>query len=329
MTRAHHRHDADARLVRHTAWTVGAWITVAASLLVLAVLVSAFTIVLHQIPLHDLLDRAHHEETIDVGGLDVLVGAVVVGGLAIGLACMLSLIVTRRAVAPLVDALARQRRFVADASHELRTPLAVLDARLQVLERSLHADDPHREIVGQLRQDSHALIAIVGDLLDSVDVTTTGRQPPVRLAPVVETAVALMSVLAADRGVRIDAEPVAADLTVRLPEASLQRALMALLDNAVKHSAEGTAVEVSTRASRGRVHIAVRDHGPGIRGIAPERIFDRFARSADAADQPPGFGIGLSLVQDTAGRVGGAVEVTETSAAGTTITISLPASQHA
>ncbi|UUT36342.1 hypothetical protein [Microbacterium elymi] len=70
-------------------------------------------------PLAELLDRRHHEESIDVGGLDALAGIVVIGLLAIVLACTLSLIVTRRAVAPLVDALARQRRFVADASHEL------------------------------------------------------------------------------------------------------------------------------------------------------------------------------------------------------------------
>ena len=115
--------------------------TVAATVLVVAVLVAASSIVLGQIPLSHLLDRRHHEEFIDVGGLDALTGIVVIGLIAIVLACALSLVATRRVVAPLVDALARQRRFVADASHELRTPLAVLDARLQVLERSLAPQD--------------------------------------------------------------------------------------------------------------------------------------------------------------------------------------------
>nr|WP_274636377.1 HAMP domain-containing sensor histidine kinase [Microbacterium bovistercoris] len=314
--------DADARLVRRTAWTVGAWMTVAATVLVIAVLVAASSIVLGQIPLAELLDRRHHEESIDVGGLDALAGIVVIGLLAIVLACTLSLIVTRRAVAPLVDALARQRRFVADASHELRTPLAVLDARLQVLERSLPPDDPQRGIVAELRADSRSLIAVVSDLLDSVDVASSGHQQPAALAPIVQTAVSSMRMLGQDRGVHVTAGDVAPDVWVRVPETSLHRALVAVIDNAVKNSAAGDAVEVAVRADRAQVRIAVRDHGPGIRGIPVERVFDRFARAAEPG--AGGFGIGLSLVQDTAGRFGGWVEVTETSADGTTITIGLP-----
>ena len=304
--------------------------TVAATVLVVAVLVAASSIVLGQIPLSHLLDRRHHEEFIDVGGLDALTGIVVIGLIAIVLACALSLVATRRVVAPLVDALARQRRFVADASHELRTPLAVLDARLQVLERSLAPQDAHRRIVGELRADSRALIAVVADLLDAVDVASPGRQPPVELAPIIEVVVSSMRMLGQDRGVRVTAGAVAPDVRVPVPETSLQRALVAVIDNAVKNSTAGQSVEVTVVAERSRVRIAVRDHGPGIRGIPPERVFDRFAHAggpipgSPGAGSRPGFGIGLSLVQDTAGRAGGWVEVTDTSPAGTTITIALP-----
>ncbi|WP_454137964.1 sensor histidine kinase [Microbacterium paulum] len=85
---------------------------------------------------------------------------------------------------------------------------------------------------------------------------------------------------------------------------------------------------VTTSTSRTDTCIAVRDHGPGIQGIDPERVFDRFARSSLAVDgggsASTGFGIGLSLVQDTIGRFGGTVEVTSTSEEGTTITMTLP-----
>lgn len=328
MTPPRHRLDADARLIRRTSWTVGLWITIAASVLVIVVVVITFAIVLREIPLRDLFDQRRHEEKVDVGGLDILVSAIVIGFLAIVLAATLSLIVTRRAVAPLVDALARQRRFVADASHELRTPLAVLDARLQVLQRSLPPGDPHGAVVAELRADTRAVIAVVADLLDSVDVTSTGRQPPVALAPIVQTAVSSMRMLAEDQGIRVDAAPVGEDVLVAIPETSLHRALTALIDNALKHSAPGQSVTVTTAVERGQVRIAVTDQGAGIQGIAPERIFDRFARSSEAVDgggtTRSGFGIGLSLVQDTAGRFGGSVEVTDTSESGTTITLTLP-----
>lgn len=328
MNRGPRRLDGDAQLVRRTAWRVGAWITGAAVVLVVGVLVAAVFIVLQQIPLRDLLDLRHHEETVDVGGWDVLAGVLVIGALAVALAAALSLVATRHAVVPLVDALARQRHFVADASHELRTPLAILDARLQALERSLTADDPHREVVDELRGDARALIAVVDDLLASLEVAEGDHDGMVPVAPVVAGVVSSMQVLGADRGVRIVAEPINEGVLVVAVETSLQRALTALVENAVKHSDRGGIVELSVRTTRRDVRLTVRDHGRGIRGIDPARVFDRFARSSAASggggDGESGFGIGLSLVQDTAARFGGRVEVTDSSAAGTAITLTLP-----
>ncbi len=307
---------------------VGLWITAAVSILVIAVLIAAFSYVFKQVPLSDLFDHRHHEEMVDIGGLDILLGGVVIGVFAIILAGTLGLFATQRAVAPLVDALGRQRRFVADASHELRTPLAVLDARLQALQRSLQDDDPHREIVAELRADSRTLIAVVDDLLDSVDVAPGGPDSPASVRDAVEWAISSMRMLADERGVRIEAAHDGDDAWVAVPETSLHRALVALIDNAVKHSPPGRVVEVVTTTTRSRVKIAVVDHGAGIRGIAPDRVFDRFARSSETVDgggsARNGFGIGLALVQDTAGRSGGTVEVTDTSEKGTTLTISLP-----
>jgi signal transduction histidine kinase len=328
VTKSADRLDADARLVQRTARSVGLWITVAVSALVIAVLIAVLAFVFRQVPINDLLDKHHHEETVDVGGLDALIAAVMIGVIAIALAGAIGLFATRRVVAPLVDALSRQRRFVADASHELRTPLAILDTRLQALERSMALDDPHRETVHELRGDSRTLIAIVGDLLESVEVENTAPRGPVAVGRVVEAAVDAMGMLAQERGVRVASAPVSDDLAVAMPETSLHRALVALIDNAIKHSPEGQTVTVTTTASRSEVRIAVSDHGSGIQGIDPDRVFDRFARSSRSADgggsARTGFGIGLSLVQDTAGRFGGAVEVTETSKRGATITMRLP-----
>lgn len=328
MRKAAHRTDADALLVRRTAIRVGLWITVAVSVLVIAVMVAAISFVFHQIPLTALFDRTRHEEMIDVGGLDIIVGGVALGFLAIILAGTLGLLATRRAVAPLVDALGRQRRFVADASHELRTPLAILDTRLQVLERSMPAGDPNRELVDELRGDSRNLINVVNDLLDSIDVTSSGVVASEPVAPVIADAATSMRLMAHERGIQLHVDTVPADRSAAIPPTSLHRALVALIDNAVKHSPDGGTVLVTTSTSRTDTCIAVRDHGPGIQGIDPERVFDRFARSSLAVDgggsASTGFGIGLSLVQDTVGRFGGTVEVTSTSEEGTTITMTLP-----
>lgn len=323
--------DADAVLVRAAARRVALTITGAVSLLVMAVLVAAFSVVLTQIPLGDLLHPGARETAVDVDGIDILLAGTLIGVAAIASAGLLGWLVTRRAVRPLVEALRRQREFVADASHELRTPLAVLDARIQLLQRSLTSSDPHAPVVADLRADSRALIGVVADLLDSIEVPTDPASEPVPVAPVVESSIAAMRLLARQRDVTLVSRPSDDELRVSMPASSLQRCVVALVDNAVKHSPAGGTVMVSSRRDGSHALIDVADEGPGIRGISPDRVFDRFARSAPAVggggSSRSGFGIGLALVQDAVTRYGGSAIVSSTSDAGTTMTLRLPVSR--
>lgn len=327
MTRHREPLDADAKLVRAAARRVGIWIAVAVSLLVIGVLVATLVIVFSQIPPDQLFAPDHHETTIDIEGVDIVIAAIGVGAGAILLAGAIALFVTRRAVTPLVDALRRQRHFVADASHELRTPLAILDARLQVLQRASGPRDPHAELIDELRDDSRALQQVVTDLLDSLEIAPVSGTDTASIDAVVESAAASMRLIAEQCGVTIVTTRTPPEVQAAILETSLRRSLIALLDNAVKHSPPGI-VELTTRWDATTVTIAVRDHGPGIRGIDPARVFDRFARSSDAVDgggsARTGFGIGLAIVNDTVTRYNGHVAVVATSPAGTTIEIVVP-----
>lgn len=288
MRKAAHRTDADALLVRRTAIRVGLWITVAVSVLVMAVMVAAISFVFHQIPLTALFDRTRHEEMIDVGGLDIIVGGVALGFLAIILAGTLGLLATRRAVAPLVDALGRQRRFVADASHELRTPLAILDTRLQVLERSMPAGDPNRELVDELRGDSRNLINVVNDLLDSIDVTSSGVVASEPVAPVIADAATSMRLMAHERGIQLHVDTVPADRSAAIPPTSLHRALVALIDNAVKHSPDGEQCWSPPARVGLTPALLYAITGPAFRGSIPNAssIVSRGPRSRSTAGAP-------------------------------------------
>ncbi|GAA1441886.1 sensor histidine kinase [Leifsonia poae] len=317
--------DIDATAVRRASRIVGLQITIASGALVIAAIGVAFFFVLDQLRPSELAEKPRPgEHKIYIDTTEALVAFIVVGVLAVAVAGVASLIITRRAVGPLGRALHMQKAFVQDASHELRTPLAVLDARLQILQRRLPADDPSSPIVEELRADTRALIDIVNDLLLAADPQDASPEP-IPVVPAVERAVDAMRVLAQPRGIRValdaDGEP-----SVAVPIASLQRCVTALVDNALTYAPDASTITVTVRTQGRRMLLTVADAGPGIQGIDPQRIFDRFARAPRpaGAEARPSFGIGLALVREIAARHGGSVDVAQTSEEGTVLELSLP-----
>lgn len=322
--------DADREAVRRASRIVGLQITIASGALVVVAIAAAVVFILDQLRPTELRERPlPGEHKIYVDTTEALIALVIVGVLAVIIAGLLSLAIARRAVRPLGDALRMQRRFVQDASHELRTPLTVLDARLQILQRELGRDAFEAPLMTELRNDTRALIDVVGDLLLAAEpVGTGGGSEPVELAPAIRAAAASMRVLADRRGIRIDVTAPEAVFT-QVATSSVQRCVVALLDNALAHSPGASTINVAVETRARDAVITVTDRGDGIRGIDPERIFDRFAHSPSSQRADAGrtsFGIGLALVQDVATRHGGRVEVVSTSSEGTAIAIVLPRS---
>lgn len=236
----------------------------------------------------------------------------------------------RRAVTPLAEALAVQRRFVADAGHELRTPLTLLSTRAQLVSRSLRAGGDTGSVqsdVDGLVADAGNLAEILDDLLVAADPGDASNDEPVALPGLVEQVVASVAPLAEERGVRVswttDDEPA----PVRGNRASLRRAMTALLDNAVRHA--GSAVRVSVRQRGREVLVDVVDDGPGIAADVRTGLFDRFTRSSSDAvvGHRRRYGLGLALVSEVADQHGGAVSVVETGGRGATLRLRLPAAR--
>ncbi|WP_022882299.1 sensor histidine kinase [Gryllotalpicola ginsengisoli] len=322
--------DADEQAVRKAAASVTRQISIATCALVVLIVILAVATVIVQSTPKELAEKAQPGETkiyIDAGA--VLVALAVIGAGAILFAAAVSWVIARRAVRPLGRALQLQRTFVADASHELRTPLAVLNARVQLLQRRLGGSDPNAGTVAELRKDTETLIGIVDELLAAAGGDDPAEPGQVTDASaVVADAVSALRLLGAQRAVDLELEA-PAGLRVAIPETSLRRCVTALVDNALAHSPDGSRVEVRLAAAGRTVVLTVADHGPGIRGIDPERVFERFAHAEpDGALGLPrrrGFGIGLALVRDVAARAGGTVRVERTGPEGTTILLELPA----
>lgn len=253
-----------------------------------------------------------------LAGLVVGVGAVLCAGIA-------AWIIARRAVRPLDEAFRVQRRFVADASHELRTPISVLSARAQQLAAMTPVDDPRQPVIEALRQDARIMSGIVDDMLATATGESVGAESS-SLARSMLSAAADLRLLADQFDVVIAAEPLEVELAV--PESVLRRCLVALLDNAIDYSPRGATVMMTAQRSGEIVAIDVVDCGPGIVGIAPDRVFDRFAHGAPAST-PRGesrtrHGIGLALVRELVERYDGTATVLRTGSDGSTFELVLP-----
>lgn len=278
------------------------------------------------------LERTGRPGYILIDGNDWLFAVVVCGILGVLLAAAVGLLSARSAVRPLGMALESQQRFVQDAGHELRTPLAVLDARLQLIQRREAAGEPVAGLLTQLRNDSRVLAGIVDDLL----LTATAGQSTAGTAPADTTqtdAAALITrtgedlqLLARAAGISLITET-RATASVSVPAAELRRMITALADNAMAHTPAGGSIRIILSTDGHDAVITVADTGTGVNGIDPTRIFDRFAHSTAGATTAArrSYGIGLALVRETAQRHGGSIALTATGPDGTTLTIRLPA----
>ncbi|MEV4397770.1 HAMP domain-containing sensor histidine kinase [Nonomuraea sp. NPDC049607] len=212
----------------------------------------------------------------------------------------------------------RQQQLVADAGHELRTPLTTLRTNIDLLLRSEQTGrqlDPgaKERLLVNVKAQFAELSTLVGDLLQLARGDTDHE-------PHVELALHDVATAAAERA-RLRGADVATDLhpwyVVGSP-ASLERAVLNLIDNARKFSPEGQ-VEVSLKDGR----LTVRDHGPGIPEEELPHVFERFWRSPSARGLP-GSGLGLAIVAQAVSEIGGRVRLSNAPGGGAIATIELP-----
>jgi two-component system, OmpR family, sensor histidine kinase MprB len=222
----------------------------------------------------------------------------------------------------MVDALresrATQQRMIDDAAHELRTPLTSMQTNLDILDRASELDGETRsDIVSALLNQFGELRLLVNDLglLAEQNQDRSSTLIPIDLAEIVNRAVERAEGRAGSVKIACDLHPfsVLGDLD------RLERAVVNVLDNAIKWSPPGTMVTVSL--IDGTLRVA--DQGPGVPEAERARVFDRFWR-ASTTRNTPGSGLGLAIVADIVDEHRGSVEFGESEDGGALVTIWLP-----
>ena len=286
--------------------------------------------------------------------------ALVVSVLAAGVvAGALSAWAARAAMRPMAEALALQRRFVADASHELRTPLTLLSMRAQMLRRRLAAETDARidvhtdaetgaeidaatareeavQAADEVVDDTKVLTGILEDLLMSADPRRSGPLEEVDLVSLARAAVRSLQPEATRRGLTLELDAPDPEVTVRGGQFALQRVFTALGANALDYARSQVCFSV-LKSGRDAV-IRVSDDGPGFPPGFSRQAFERFASARDRAESKPRddgagaaprhYGLGLALVAEIAARYGGSVSaLPAVKGAGGVLEVRLPATR--
>ncbi|MEU8348784.1 HAMP domain-containing sensor histidine kinase [Streptomyces sp. NPDC048845] len=263
-----------------------------------------------------LADRDHLWFALGVAELVGLLAAAVTG-----------VVLGRRAVAPLAEALARQRRFVTDASHELRTPLTQVYTRAQVLARQADSEDlpdAHRDGLSRLVGSVGRLGDVLDDLLLSASLAAgparRAEHRPVDLVALARSVVAEESERIRDRRLAVAVESPPHPLFVDGVETALRRAVGELLSNAISHTPGGGRIDVALSRSCGTVVLTVSDTGCGFAAAEAERLFQRFHHG----DGGGRYGLGLALLREVVTRHGGTVAASGRPGLGARFTLTFP-----
>jgi two-component system OmpR family sensor kinase len=208
------------------------------------------------------------------------------------------------------NAMATQRRFVADAAHELRSPLTALVLQAERLEAA-DMSTTARERLGTLRGGLRHTAALLEQLLalaraQDAPSTRADALQPVSIQAVfrriVEELLPQAEAKQIDLGVAGDV-----DASIVAQELDLVTLLRNLIDNAIRYTPAGGRVDLRAQTTPGGLRIDVEDSGPGIPQAEQQRVFDPFYRLLGT--EQSGSGLGLSIVTTIAQRLGAQVSI--------------------
>ncbi|HTS87037.1 MAG TPA: ATP-binding protein [Gemmatimonadales bacterium] len=227
-------------------------------------------------------------------------------------------------LARLEHALAVQRRIIADVGHELRTPITVMRGEIEVALRGQREPAQYRGVLASVLEEVDRL-ALMGDQLIALARYQAGdltlQLQPVDLATLARRRAELhrerapsaaIDVALPDRRVDVDADAALLDLVIGQ-----------LLDNAIRHTPDGTPIRIAVERSPDKVSLVVEDAGPGVADEALGSLTEPFYRG-DPARTRGGVGLGLSVVAAIISLHRGSVILTRSPMGGLRNEVSLP-----
>ena len=218
-----------------------------------------------------------------------------------------------------------RREFLSNIAHELRTPLMVASGNLQILQKGILKGEQLAAGIDTVARNVQQIVTLVNDILflQEMDLVLPDFQR-VDMNEIGYTVVGKYAAMAQERGVSIRFTPSPNLPPVWGDAKSLERALMALVDNAIKFSPQGGDVKISLSKNDPWVLVAVEDQGIGIPKENLPRVFNRFYHLERSGDHLfGGIGLGLAITRQVIEQHQGSLEVESTPGKGSTFTMTL------
>ncbi|MFI5094771.1 MAG: sensor histidine kinase [Candidatus Acidiferrales bacterium] len=218
-------------------------------------------------------------------------------------------------------------QFTADASHDLRTPLALIRTNAELALRRPRREDEYRETLGRILAAAEESTQLIEHLLTLARADAGAAQlcfQAADLSQVLRKVSPLARILAQAKGLEFSGEIDIEPLPVFMDSSAMERLLLAMLDNAVKYTPEGS-IFLRSYAHEGQAIVEVQDTGVGISETDMPHIFDRFYRADQTRSREVrGSGLGLAIARWIAGMHQGTIEVESELGRGSVFRIHLP-----
>jgi signal transduction histidine kinase len=239
------------------------------------------------------------------------------------------LVLTYRSVSKEMSLARLKSDFVSNVSHELRTPLSLIQLYAETLELGrINTQEKKEEYYRIIRKESERLGRLINNILDFSRIEAGRKEYELRetdIAELVRNTLEAYRYQIEKNGFEFEVSIDSNIPAVRLDREAIARALVNLVNNALKYSADEKFLAVKLYRSNGVVKLEVLDRGIGIERRDQSKIFEKFYRTCDPlVHNTKGSGLGLSLVRHITHAHGGEVDVESTPGKGSKFTMSLP-----
>lgn len=232
-----------------------------------------------------------------------------------------------RSIRPISENWEKQKQFIADASHELRTPLTIINANSDVLiSNEDETVKSQKKWINYIKAETNRMAKLAQDLLYLAKAEDSEKNIPdiaFDISRAVNNIILSMEAVVFEKNIELthNIEP---EIQFKGDCEKIERAVMILLDNAIKYTDEKGFIDISLKKIKRQIIFSIKNSGKGIDGQELQKVFDRFYRTDPSRNsENGGYGLGLPIAKAILEKSGGKIYVQSIKDESTTFTFTL------